>query len=350
MDWTVSSYPKDTIYTHQWTIKDFSEALNRNNDKIDSPTFKMPGLQWPFFLRITRSQCHRDFVASFGSSRVWDDHTWNGYTKNEESIVDGVKHFITDLFDVWLLAKKTSDDLRKLKLAGTLELSQGTTDVISKGHFLRTLEGEGLMGAWYALSSGSSFASIHSDGWQFVKEDSDSRYGTREKLLLGPGELPCADFFALDHTTELTLKAIIKIPSSMVHNSGVVSGADEEKVPFKHLLDQPDFSDVTLKVGNREFRCHRVILANKSPVFRRMLTTDMMEARTGVVEIVDIEADTMEKLLEFVYSGEVLDMGDQLFLLFDAADKYEVMGLFNICINVFGKEDVTPSNAVAILL
>ena len=37
-----------------------------------------------------------------------------------------------------------------------------------------------------------------------------------------------------------------------------------------------------------------------------------------------------EKLLEFVYSGEVSHMGDQLFLLFDAADRYEVMGL--VCI------------------
>ena len=37
-----------------------------------------------------------------------------------------------------------------------------------------------------------------------------------------------------------------------------------------------------------------------------------------------------EKLLEFVYSGEVSHMGDQLFLLFDAADQYEVMGL--VCI------------------
>ena len=61
-----------------------------------------------------------------------------------------------------------------------------------------------------------------------------------------------------------------------------------------------------------------------------MLTTNMLEARTGLVEIVDIEADTMEKLLEFVYSGEISDMGDQLFLLFDAADKFKVMGL--VCI------------------
>ena len=61
-----------------------------------------------------------------------------------------------------------------------------------------------------------------------------------------------------------------------------------------------------------------------------MLTTDMLEARTGVVEILDVEADTMEKLLEFVYSGEISDTGGLLFQLFEAADKYEVMGL--VCI------------------
>ena len=61
-----------------------------------------------------------------------------------------------------------------------------------------------------------------------------------------------------------------------------------------------------------------------------MLTSNMLEARTGLVKIKDIEADTMEKLL--VYSGEISDMplGDQLVQLFDAADRYAVMDL--VCI------------------
>ena len=65
-------------------------------------------------------------------------------------------------------------------------------------------------------------------------------------------------------------------------------------------------------------------------MFRQMLTSNMLEARTGGVKIMDIEADTMEKLLEFVYSGEVSDMGDQLLQIFAAADRYQVMGL--VCI------------------
>ena len=63
MDWTVSSYPKDTIYTHEWTIEDFLKAMYRNDGKIDSPPFKLPGLQWSFFLRVTRSQCDRKRVS-----------------------------------------------------------------------------------------------------------------------------------------------------------------------------------------------------------------------------------------------------------------------------------------------
>jgi len=85
-------------------------------------------------------------------------------------------------------------------------------------------------------------------------------------------------------------------------------------------LHQQEFSDVTLKVGHREFPCHRVILANKSPVFRRMLTSGMVEDRTGVVEIEDIEAETLEKLLEFIYSDQIEDMDDHLYRLFYAAD------------------------------
>ena len=95
------------------------------------------------------------------------------------------------------------------------------------------------------------------------------------------------------------------------------------------------------------------------------MTSGMVEDRTRVVEIVEFEAETIDKLLEFIYSGEIEDMGDQLDSVFEAADYYGVMGLvciwycdnilvmdftqFRICINLFGETDVTPSNALKIL-
>ena len=58
-----------------------------------------------------------------------------------------------------------------------------------------------------------------------------------------------------------------------------------------------------------------------------MLKAGMEEAKTGVVEVVDVEEETMEKLLEFIYSGKVEDMDNQLEMLLYAADKYEIQGL-----------------------
>ena len=58
-----------------------------------------------------------------------------------------------------------------------------------------------------------------------------------------------------------------------------------------------------------------------------MLTSDMREAKTGVVVLQDIEGKTMEKLLEFIYTGKIEEMGDQLERLLYAADKYEVQDL-----------------------
>ena len=58
-----------------------------------------------------------------------------------------------------------------------------------------------------------------------------------------------------------------------------------------------------------------------------MLTSDMREAKTGVVVLQDIEGKTMEKLLEFIYTGEIGEMDDQLERLLYAADKYEVQDL-----------------------
>ena len=58
-----------------------------------------------------------------------------------------------------------------------------------------------------------------------------------------------------------------------------------------------------------------------------MLKADMEEAKTGVVDVVDVEENTMKKLLEFIYTGKIEEMDNQLEMLLYAADKYEINGL-----------------------
>ena len=96
-----------------------------------------------------------------------------------------------------------------------------------------------------------------------------------------------------------------------------------------------------------------------------MLKTDMVEAKTGEVVTQDIEEKTMEKLLEFIYTGEIDNMDDQLEMLLYAADYYEIQGLVSegreefflielfqiqVCKSALSQEDVTPRNATNILL
>ena len=63
-----------------------------------------------------------------------------------------------------------------------------------------------------------------------------------------------------------------------------------------------------------------------------MFQSDMVEAHEGVVKIEDIEEEAVEKMLEFVYSGEISDIGGQLENLFHAADKYQIEGL--VCLRL----------------
>jgi len=90
------------------------------------------------------------------------------------------------------------------------------------------------------------------------------------------------------------------------------------------------FSDVTLECGDRKFGCHKFILSKRSDVFAAMFShSDTEESKTNKVEITDLEPDTLEQLLKFIYTDKIED--DRLTTLacglLTAADKYNVQRL-----------------------
>ena len=96
---------------------------------------------------------------------------------------------------------------------------------------------------------------------------------------------------------------------------------------MQSLLESGRFSDVTLVVvvvvgdggsgdGNgdvlldlkeeKEFKVHHALLATFSPVFEAMFShPDTKEAQERRVLIEDVSAETMERLLTFIYTGEL---------------------------------------------
>ena len=84
--------------------------------------------------------------------------------------------------------------------------------------------------------------------------------------------------------------------------------------------------DVTLKVESREFPAHRVVLSACSDYFCAMFTSDMAESQKAEVELQGLSADTMEILLEFVYTESVKVSVENVQALLPAACLLQLSG------------------------
>ncbi|XP_042898280.1 uncharacterized protein [Parasteatoda tepidariorum] len=101
---------------------------------------------------------------------------------------------------------------------------------------------------------------------------------------------------------------------------------------FSKLLVDKEFTDVQFRVDNEMMTGHKNILACRSPVFAAMFDQQMTENNTGIVDIVDVEAKTFSSFLEYIYTGSVEKMDEELALnLLVVADKYDVPSLAKKC-------------------
>jgi len=115
-----------------------------------------------------------------------------------------------------------------------------------------------------------------------------------------------------------------------------VSKADKEQQGrFARCLEDSyingQFTDCVIVCQGREFNCHKVVLAGRSPVFSAMFTHDMEEGRSGRIEIRDLDVDTMDSMLTYFYSGKIGNMVGNEETLLAAAEKYDLPGLKVLC-------------------
>ncbi|PFX17735.1 Kelch-like protein 12 [Stylophora pistillata] len=74
---------------------------------------------------------------------------------------------------------------------------------------------------------------------------------------------------------------------------------------INRLRKERKLCDITLTVGGKEFYAHRVILSASSDYFCAMFTGDMEESHKSVVELHGLDSDTMEFILDFVYTETI---------------------------------------------
>lgn len=103
--------------------------------------------------------------------------------------------------------------------------------------------------------------------------------------------------------------------------------------------------DATLKTGTSSFPVHKTVLGARSSVFCAMFESDTEEGRTGIIHIPDIESETLEEMLYFMYTDSLRDISwERAAGLYSAADKYHIQTLKNKCVSVL-MEKLSVSNA-----
>ena len=100
------------------------------------------------------------------------------------------------------------------------------------------------------------------------------------------------------------------------------------------IRDDKTFSDVVVVAGDREFQCHRAILAAASEFFKFALTTDMREARERRITLQDVSEKMFSTLLECIYGGKYVLTEENLFDVWKAADMLQITVLTDQCMDL----------------
>ncbi|GBN19944.1 Speckle-type POZ protein-like B, partial [Araneus ventricosus] len=145
-----------------------------------------------------------------------------------------------------------------------------------------------------------------------------------------------ASTYQLDLPPKKFLYCIDNIPSSL-------------KNDFQNLYQEGTLSDFTIKVGNKNLEVHKAVLCARSPVFKAMLTSNMKENVKNMVDISDLDVDTVYRMLIFMYTDKAgnLDWETSNKLYF-VADKYGLITLKHICSEVL-KQNLSVTNLREVL-
>ena len=103
---------------------------------------------------------------------------------------------------------------------------------------------------------------------------------------------------------------------------------------YASIRDDQTFSDFVVTVGDREFPCHRAILAAASEYFKAALTTDMREARERRITLHDVSEEMFSTLLDCIYGGKYVLTEKNLFDVWKAADMLQITVITDQCVDL----------------
>lgn len=130
-------------------------------------------------------------------------------------------------------------------------------------------------------------------------------------------------------------KLIVLVEAEILHTivtSGDSIPPDSSRKDMYRLYLCGSLTDMTIKCEDKEFKVHKAVLASQSPVFRGMFEADMLEARSGVVEVSGVTSTAMSDLITYIYTGTAPHLRTLANELLDVSSRYQIDRLFKMCV------------------
>ncbi|XP_061096094.1 kelch-like protein 40b [Conger conger] len=113
------------------------------------------------------------------------------------------------------------------------------------------------------------------------------------------------------------------------------------------LLESDTFVDCVLKIKDKEFPCHRLVLAACSAFFRTMFKSDREEFKKREIVLEEVEPDIMELIIKYIYTSSIVVTEQNVQDIFTVANLLQIPSIFTVCVSFLQKR-LSLSNCVAI--
>ncbi|GFY64728.1 hypothetical protein TNIN_268981 [Trichonephila inaurata madagascariensis] len=142
----------------------------------------------------------------------------------------------------------------------------------------------------------------------------------------------------LDLKIEVNVKFYEEFGNTREYFSNPHSGTSKKlchslkKALERVLRSNPNGCDLIFRCENKDFPVHKSLICCKSPVFSAMFENDMKEKKIGIVEMDDTDSLTLNRFIEHLYLGSVIDSPidlDSAMALYEIAHKYSILDLVN---------------------
>ncbi|PWA18027.1 hypothetical protein CCH79_00004162 [Gambusia affinis] len=113
------------------------------------------------------------------------------------------------------------------------------------------------------------------------------------------------------------------------------------------LLENDKLVDCVLKIKDKEFPCHRLVLCACSSYFRSIFLSDLDESKKREIVLEDVEPGVIGLILKYLYTSKINVTEQNVQDIFAVANMYQIPSIFTVCVSFLQKR-LSLSNCLAV--